>query len=73
MFCGKYERNECTLWPLLPSYEQVVRIMIMKMLIPIIMIIHDNDNNNYYYNDDDDDNHNNLKIQSPLLDIIGSH
>ena len=48
----------------------------MKMLIP--MIIHDNDINNYYYNDDDedsddDDNHNNLKLQSPLLDIIGSH
>lgn len=75
MFCGKYERNECTLCPLLPSYEQVVRIMIMKMLIP--MIIYDNDNNNYYYHNnedsDDDDNHNNLKLQSPLLDIIGSH
>lgn len=40
MFCGKYERNECTLCPLLPSYEQVVKIMIMKMLIP--MIIYDN-------------------------------
>ena len=59
------------------SYEQVVRIMIIKMLIT--MIIYDNDNNNYYYNNDDDedsdddDNHNNnLKLQSPLLDIIGS-
>ena len=59
------------------SYEQVVRIMIIKMLIT--MIIYDNDKNNYYYNNDDDedsdddDNHNNnLKLQSPLLDIIGS-